>query len=145
MARIPHCWTLGLLVVLSLALADASTVDLDGNVDDESEDGEARTIFTSGGTYYVALNTTFLLYYSIIAAGLLLAGLALSGAFSAESASSGGYGQQYSQQGYQQRTGGEEAFRNKRQAFSSGEWGGAGFYTGSRHCTGHCLVDDVIL
>ena len=128
MARITHCWTLGLLIVFTLALVDASTVDLDGNVDDESEDGEARTIFTSGGTYYVALNTTFLLYYSILAAGLLLAGLALSGAFSAESASSGGYGQQYSQQGYQQRTGGEEAFRSKRQAFSSGEWGRSGVF-----------------
>merc|ERR1711936_658996 len=71
------------------------------------------------GTYYIALNTTFLLYYSVLAGALLLALLALSGAFSSAESTSG-YGQQYGyQQNYQQRAGAEEGYRNKRQAFSS--------------------------
>jgi len=76
-------------------------------------------VFTSGGTYYIALNTTFLLYYSVLAGALLLALLALSGAFSSAESTSG-YGQQYGyQQHYQQRAGAEEGYRNKRQAYSS--------------------------
>merc|ERR1711936_1475063 len=67
------------------------------------------------GTYYIALNTTFLLYYSVLAGALLLALLALSGAFSSAESTSG-YGQQYGyQQNYQQRAGAEEGYRNKRQ------------------------------
>ena len=31
------------------------------------KEGEERTIFTSGGTYYIALNTTYLIYYSFLA------------------------------------------------------------------------------
>ena len=108
-----------LLLLPLLGLVSATTIDIDGV--EEPEDGDARTVFTSGGTYYIALNTTFLLYYSVLAGALLLAILALSGAFSSAESTSG-YGQQYGyQQQYQQRAGAEEGYRNKRQAYSSGE------------------------
>merc|ERR1719510_97678 len=108
-----------LLLLPMLGMVSAATIDINGVEEPEPEDGDARTVFTSGGTYYIALNTTFLLYYSVLAGALLLALLALSGAFnSAESTS--GYGQQYGyQQQYQQRAGAEEGYRNKRQAYSS--------------------------
>ena len=108
-----------LLLLPLLGLVSATTIDIDGV--EEPEDGDARTVFTSGGTYYIALNTTFLLYYSVLAGALLLAILALSGAFSSAESTSG-YGQQYGyQQQYQQRAGAEEGYRNKREAYSSGE------------------------
>merc|ERR1739848_164593 len=88
-----------LLLLCVIGLAKASTIDIDGF---EEEDGEERTVFTSGGTYYIALNTTYLLYYSLLAGTLLLAGLALSGLFTGSAESSSGYGQQY---GYQQKQG----------------------------------------
>merc|ERR1712037_702962 len=72
-----------LLILPLLGLVSATTIDIDGV--EEAEDGDARTVFTSGGTYYIALNTTFLLYYSVLAGALLLAILALSGAFSSAS------------------------------------------------------------
>lgn len=108
-----------LLLLPLLGLVSATTIDINGV--EEPEDGDARTVFTSGGTYYIALNTTFLLYYSVLAGALLLAILALSGAFSSAESTSG-YGQQYGyQQQYQQRAGAEEGYRNKREAYSSGE------------------------
>ena len=108
------------LLLCLLAFARATTIDING-VEENEEEGEGRTIFTSGGTYYIALNTTFLLYYSLIAGALLLAGLALSGVFSG-SAESTGYGQRLGQ-GVHQRVGAEEAYssRAKRQAYSTGE------------------------
>jgi len=105
-----------LLFFCFFGFISATTIDIDGV--EEEEDGDARTVFTSGGTYYIALNTTYLLYYSLIAGALLLAGLALSGAFSGEATTSG-YGQQYGYGGYNQRTGGQGDYRKKREAFSS--------------------------
>merc|ERR1719468_512523 len=70
-----------------------ASVDLD-----TEEEGEERTIFTSGGTYYVALNTTYLLIWSLLLGSLLLGALFLSGGAGASSFS--GYSG-YS--GYQQR------------------------------------------
>ena len=93
--------------LLLLLLAGAATADISlEDVDVETEEGEGRTVFTSGGTYYIALNTTYLLYYGIIAGSLLLGGLLLSGLLTGGSgaASTAGYGQ-----GYQNRF--------KRQAF----------------------------
>ena len=55
-------WRLAVLLCCC-GLARAAVVDIDGV---EEEDGEARTVFTSGGTYYIALNTTYLLYYSLL-------------------------------------------------------------------------------
>jgi len=68
------------------------------DLDTEEEEGEERTIFTSGGTYYVALNTTYLLIWSLLLGSLLLGALFLSGGAGASSDS--GYSG-YS--GYQQR------------------------------------------
>eukprot|EP00090_Calanus_glacialis_P036975 TRINITY_DN632_c1_g1_i1.p1 TRINITY_DN632_c1_g1~~TRINITY_DN632_c1_g1_i1.p1 ORF type:complete len:212 (-),score=46.45 TRINITY_DN632_c1_g1_i1:405-1040(-) len=103
-----------LFLLCVIGLAKATTIDIDGL---EEEDGEERTVFTSGGTYYIALNTTYLLYYSLLAGTLLLAGLALSGLFTGSAESTSGYGQQY---GYQQKQGqgqGQGGFaRNKRYA-----------------------------
>jgi len=56
-------WRLAVLLCCC-GLARAAVVDIDGV--EEEEDGEARTVFTSGGTYYIALNTTYLLYYSLL-------------------------------------------------------------------------------
>jgi len=106
-----------LFLLCVIGLAKASTIDIDGF---EEEDGEERTVFTSGGTYYIALNTTYLLYYSLLAGTLLLAGLALSSLFTGSAESTSGYGQQYGyQQGYQQKSGGQQQqgfARNKRYA-----------------------------
>jgi len=103
-----------LFLLFVLGLAKASTIDIDGF---EEEDGEERTVFTSGGTYYIALNTTYLLYYSLLLGTLLLAGLALSGLFTSSEESTSGYGQQYGyQQGYQQKNSQGGFARNKRYA-----------------------------
>ena len=53
-------------LLLLLIGAACVTAELDLVDDIEEEDGEARTVFTSGGNYYIALNTTYLLYYAII-------------------------------------------------------------------------------
>ena len=60
------------------------------------EEGEERTIFTSGGTYYLALNTTYLLWWSLLLGGLLLGALFLSSGGGASAGAGAGYG------GYQQ-------------------------------------------
>jgi len=89
--------------------ARASVVDLEG----VEEEGEERTIFTSGGTYYIALNTTYLLIWSLLLGGLLLGALFLSGGAGASADS--GYGSGYS--GYQQRQDHHQGFhRTRRQA-----------------------------
>ena len=100
-----------LLFVIALARANTLQEDL--------EDGEERTIFTSGGTYYIALNTTYLLIWSLLLGGLLLGALFLAGGSGASAES--GYGSQYG--GYGQRKSGfEENFnRNKRDLFEHGK------------------------
>ena len=104
-----------LLFVISLVRA----TDLDSY--DVEEDGEERTIFTSGGTYYIALNTTYLLLWSLLLGGILLGALFLAGGSGASSDS--GYGTPYG--GYNQRKSGfEEGFnRNKRDLFEYGKTG----------------------
>jgi len=106
-------WSSVFLFLVIIGLTKASTVDIDGF---EEEDGEERTIFTSGGTYYIALNTTYLLYYSLLAGTLLLAGLALSGLFSGSAESTSGYGQQYGGYQRQGQSQGPGGFSNKRYA-----------------------------
>merc|ERR1712045_239972 len=102
----PHKMFKYFCLLLVTALAGANTVDIDG----VEEEGEERTIFTSGGTYYIALNTR-----SLLLGGLLLGALFLAGGTGASSDS--GYGNQYG--GYGQRKSGfEENFnRNKRDLF----------------------------
>ena len=48
--------------------AQATSLD----TSDFVEEGEERTIFTSGGTYYLALNTTYLLLYSLLLGGRVI-------------------------------------------------------------------------
>merc|ERR1712020_61813 len=102
-----------LLFVMALARAGAPELE-----SYDEEDGEERTIFTSGGTYYIALNTTYLLLWSLLLGGILLGALFLAGGSGASADS--GYGTQYG--GYGQRKSGfEEGFnRNKRDMFEYG-------------------------
>ena len=93
--------------------ARASVVDLEG----VEEEGEERTIFTSGGTYYIALNTTYLLIWSLLLGGLLLGALFLSGGAGASADS--GYGSGYS--GYQQRQDHHQGFHRTRRQADQGE------------------------
>ena len=88
------------------------------------EEGEERTIFTSGGTYYLALNTTYLLWWSLLLGGLLLGALFLSSGGGASAGAGAGYGgyQQLQQRGdtlaqHQPLT------RNRRE---SADWGETG-------------------
>lgn len=80
-----------LLVLIGLTACSAQTEGLDDLVDNE---GEERTIFTSGGTYYLALNTTFLVYYTLAAGFLVLGAIILTSLFdTAEARSDNGYSQ----------------------------------------------------
>lgn len=101
---------------LLFLIAVARATDLESY---EEEDGEERTIFTSGGTYYIALNTTYLLLWSLLLGGILLGALFLAGGSGASADS--GYGQQYGSQYGQKKSGFEEGFnRNKRDLFEYG-------------------------
>ena len=53
------------LVYLTGLVAGGSidTIDFDGDL----YEGDDRSIFSSGGTYYIALNTTYVIYAAIIA------------------------------------------------------------------------------
>ena len=87
----------------------------------EEEAGEERTIFTSGGTYYLALNTTYLLWWSLLLGGLLLGALFLTSGGGASAGAGAGYGgyQQLQQRG--DTLGQQQALtRNRRE---SADWG----------------------
>ena len=68
---------------------------------------EAKTFFTSGGNYYLALNTTYLIYYGILAGLAALAALAIGAAFfsGGGKAQSSSYGSQNSGYNSYQRQG----------------------------------------
>jgi len=108
----PSIKTAIFFVISTLVSVNATDLSLDSDV----EDGEERTIFTSGGTYYLALNTTYLLWYALLLGGLLLGALFLTSQGGASS-QSGGYGSQY---GYQQKSSNEDfsgfGGRQRRQA-----------------------------
>merc|ERR1711899_240561 len=74
-----------------VSMATASSV-----FDNEQAQDQARTVFTSGGTYYLALNTTYLIYYGILIGLGLLAAFALASVGAPSSASSYSHGSQYS-------------------------------------------------
>ena len=105
--------------VAMLASASASSKVL---ANPEAEE-QARTIFSSGGTYYLALNTTYLIYYGVLIGLGALAIVALAGAGSGQSTQS--YGSQ-SNYGYSLRedefVGDDdyESLRQKRSAFNDG-------------------------
>jgi len=93
------------------------------DLDTINEEGEERTIFTSGGTYYIALNTTYLLYYSAIAGIIVLTGVLLSSLFG-EPEATGGYGQ----------------YQNKR-----ADYDGQGGYKTKREAHEYSFTDQVVL
>jgi len=69
-----------------VSMATASSV-----FDNEQAQDQARTVFTSGGTYYLALNTTYLIYYGILIGLGLLAVFAMASIGAPSQAA--GYGQ----------------------------------------------------
>jgi len=71
-----------------MGLASATSV-----LDNQEGQNQARTVFTSGGTYYLALNTTYLIYYGILAGLGLLGLLALTSLGGGATESYGGQGQ----------------------------------------------------
>lgn len=80
-------------------------------------DGEERTVFTSGGNYFIALNTTYLLFYAALFGIGLLTALALASLFApaAPAASASGYGYQQSS-GYSSGESQHQQYRRKRGA-----------------------------
>lgn len=84
---------LSLAIVFFAAVAKAQPFDPAADlVNVEEEEGEERTVFTSNGNYFIALNTTYLLLYATLFGIGLLAALAISALFGAASSDDGGYG-----------------------------------------------------
>lgn len=70
--------SLALLVLLLLLNREAKAGTFEDYALDDDEPREERTFFTSGGTYYLTLNTTFVIITGLILTGLTLGALALS-------------------------------------------------------------------
>ena len=85
--------------VLVVALCFCGMATAQSVLDNDEAQKQARTVFTSGGTYYLALNTTYLIYYGILIGLGLLAAFALASVGTPSSASSYGSGQ-YSRNSY---------------------------------------------
>jgi hypothetical protein len=77
-------------------------------------EGQAKTFFSSGGNYYLALNTTYLIYYGVLLGLALLALLALAPLFGGNSADSG-YGYQHYQQRHGQENPNSDFHQHQRQ------------------------------
>jgi len=105
-----------LAFVAFLSLASGSSV-----LDNEEGQNQARTIFTSGGTYYLALNTTYLIYYGILAGLGLLALLALTslggGATESSYGSHGQYAHSRNGEGFDEQF--HQHHKQKRFAYES--------------------------
>ena len=104
-----------LLLCLCIAYTQAQSV-----LDNTEAQDTARTVFTSGGTYYLALNTTYLIYYGIL---LGLGVLALVAVMNLGGDEAQGYG--HGQQSFRREgDASEEEFydsRQKRAAFAYGK------------------------
>ena len=106
--------------VFALALCFCSSlVSASSVLDNEEAQKEARTVFTSGGTYYLALNTTYLIYYGIIIGLGLLAAFALASV--GTSSASSGYGNQYSRNSYIPPVSEEEYLHQRQQRSTEGK------------------------
>ena len=90
-----------LFLMASMAFFEAA-IATESVLENKVAEGQAKTFFSSGGNYYLALNTTYLIYYGVLLGLALLALLALAPLFGGSSADSG-YGYQH----YQQRFGHE--------------------------------------
>jgi len=83
--------------LINITSASSSNSVLENTEETQKAQANARTIFTSGGTYYLALNTTYLIYYGILIGLGLLAAFALASIGAPSSTSSyNSYGSQYS-------------------------------------------------
>jgi hypothetical protein len=77
-----------LLSVLALAAVAAAATNkvefLNARMDDSesADEGDARTVFTSNGQYFLALNTTALVLSTVVILGGLLAAFTLFSLFS---------------------------------------------------------------
>ena len=108
--------------VFALALCFCSSLVTASSVlDNEEAQKEARTVFTSGGTYYLALNTTYLIYYGIIIGLGLLAAFALASVGTTSSASSGYGSGQYSRNSYNPPQSEEEYLLQRQQRSAEGK------------------------
>ncbi|XP_023332470.1 uncharacterized protein LOC111704464 isoform X1 [Eurytemora carolleeae] len=96
------------LVYLTGLVAGGSidTIDFDGDL----YEGDDRSIFSSGGTYYIALNTTYVIYAAIIAGVILIGGALISKLLDSQAAPAAGYGNGYQQRGDY----GQEQFQGAR-------------------------------
>ena len=110
---------LTLAIVFFAAVVKAQPFDPAADLvtlDDEAEEGEERTVFTSNGNYFIALNTTYLLLYATLFGIGLLAALAISALFGAASSDDSGYGYGH-ESGYGSAHGEDphgHGYRNKR-------------------------------
>ena len=97
-----------IILLTCFVISEATSVNFKNS---EGAEKQARTIFTSGGTYFLALNTTYLIYYGILLGIATLALVALSGILGGGSSTSSygsqsGYsrfGQDYDQHFHHQR------------------------------------------
>lgn len=108
------------LKTLTLAAFIGLATATDSVLENSAAQSSARTIFTSGGTYYLALNATYLIYYGILIGMGLLAILAI-GSLSG-GASSNQYGSQqqygYSRQGQAY----QDEFLHRQRRFTEGKY-----------------------
>ena len=79
-----------IILLTCFVISEATSVNFKNS---EGAEKQARTIFTSGGTYFLALNTTYLIYYGILLGIATLALVALSGILGGGSSTSS-YGSQ---------------------------------------------------
>ncbi len=109
-----------LLALLVASVSCASAEYFEDDTASDQEDGEGRTVFTSNGNYFIALNTTYLLLYAALFGAGLLAAIALASLFSPAEDTGYGYGYQQ-QQGYGGAGGGHHGYRTKRDTYYEGK------------------------
>lgn len=118
-----------LLVAASLGLAAADPLSFQQPAEFASEDGgelvvedgKARTVFTSNGNYFIALNTTYLLLYAALFGIGLLAALALASLFSPAEETGYGYSHQSGGGGYGGGSAHGHSYYRQRRSADSGE------------------------
>lgn len=106
--------TLAAFIGLASAASDSSVLE------NSAAQNTARTIFTSGGTYYLALNATYLIYYGILIGMGLLAILAIGSLTGGASANQYGSQQQYGYSRQGQAYQDELLYRQRR--FAEGKY-----------------------
>jgi len=102
-----------LFLMASMAFFEAA-IATESVLENKVAEGQAKTFFSSGGNYYLALNTTYLIYYGVLLGLALLALLALAPLFGGSSADSG-YGYQHYQQRFGQENPNSDFHQHQRQ------------------------------